>query len=357
MLYVTHGWKDGHFGGRQSYSRTLLKVLKKITKNSLNIYQIDPYKNVALKDKIFSLKTDYLTNEDTKNICKIIKKKKINIVLIDCSSFGYLCKKIKLISNKIKIVIINHHIEFIFYYKLFINGFNLKHLALSFKMYLIEKLSAKYSDQQIYFTNRDEMIAKKFFKPKNTNIFPISIEDKKNIKSCKNINLKKFIPYCLFVGSAHLKPNYYAVKWFVKKVLPFIKTNLIVIGTGYGSLANKIQNKNIFFLGKVKNLKNYYKNSKFIVVPIFYGSGMKTKVAEAFSYGKTVFITKEASIGYEKNFDKCMILCNNSSDFIKNIQNYKKKVKNSSDIKMVFKKNYSHEAMKNNFYKLIKSLK
>ena len=77
MLYVTHGWKDGHFGGRQSYSRTLLKILKKITKNSINIYQIDPYKNVALKDKIFSLKTDYLTNEDAKNICKIIKKKKL----------------------------------------------------------------------------------------------------------------------------------------------------------------------------------------------------------------------------------------------------------------------------------------
>tara|TARA_B100001250_G_C19800714_1_gene790921 strand:- start:1583 stop:2659 length:1077 start_codon:yes stop_codon:yes gene_type:complete len=358
MLFVTHKWKNNHFGGRQSYSRTLLKVLKKIPNTRpLEIYQVNPYKNIKLKDKIFSLKTDYLTSDDVDKICKIIEKKKINIVLIDCSSFGYLCKRIKSISNKIKIITIHHHIEFIFYYKLFLNGYNLKHLILSIKMYFIEKLSSKYSDAQIYFTNRDKLLAKKNFEAKNSNIFPVSIDPKKNINKKSVRSLKKFNPYFLFVGGAHLKPNYYGIKWFIKKVLPFVKTNLIVIGSGYDSLANKVQNKNIFFLGKVENLSIYYKNSQFVITPIFSGSGMKTKVAEAFSYGKTVFGTTESSIGYENNFNLCMISCNNSEDFIKNIKNYKKIVKNSSKIKKVFETNYSYTAMKKNFYKLIKSLK
>tara|TARA_B100001245_G_C22853853_1_gene410474 strand:- start:948 stop:1196 length:249 start_codon:yes stop_codon:yes gene_type:complete len=80
MLLITHKWKNNHFGGRQSYSRTLLKVLKKIPNNLLEIYQINPYKNIKLKDKLFSLKADYLTNKDIENLCGIIEKKKINIV-------------------------------------------------------------------------------------------------------------------------------------------------------------------------------------------------------------------------------------------------------------------------------------
>ena len=96
-----------------------------------------------------------------------------------------------------------------------------------------------------------------------------------------------------------------------------VKDNNADIGFGFdgdGDRCGVIDNDgNEIFSDKIglliaRNLSNSYKNSKFIVVPIFYGSGMKTKVAEAFSYGKTVFITKEASIGYEKNFDKCIIV-------------------------------------------------
>ena len=44
-----------------------------------------------------------------------------------------------------------------------------------------------------------------------------------------------------------------------------------------------------------------------MVAPIFSGSGMKTKVAESSGYGKTVFATSEAIIGYEKFEGKILL--------------------------------------------------
>ena len=51
---------------------------------------------------------------------------------------------------------------------------------------------------------------------------------------------------------------------------------------------------------------------------------MKTKVAEASGFGKMVFGTKEALIGYEEFLNKICVMCNNSREFINNINDYKK---------------------------------
>ena len=95
MLLITHGWKKDHFGGRQQYSRCLIKSLNKNNYKDFKIYNINPYIKQSFFDKFLSLKTDNISDIDILNIIQIIKKKKIKIVIIDCSSFGLLCKKIK----------------------------------------------------------------------------------------------------------------------------------------------------------------------------------------------------------------------------------------------------------------------
>ena len=83
---------------------------------------------------------------------------------------------------------------------------------------------------------------------------------------------------------------------------------------------------------------------------------MKTKIAEAASYGKTVFGTSEAINGYEKFLNKICILCDDEDEFIKKIDIYKKLIDLEENVLEIYHKNYSVEAMNLNFTKLIKSL-
>ena len=354
MLLITHGWKKDHFGGRQQYSKCLIESLNKNKYNDLEIYNINPYIKQNFNDKFFSLKTDYLSNVDISNIMKIIKKNETKIIIIDCSSMGVLCKKIKFFNKNIKIMIIHHHIECSFFVKLFYNSKNIKNLFIAFKMYINEYLSTKYSNKQIFFTKKDLSSAKFLFKSKNPEVLPVAQTAAGNYDNINN-NFKLHKPYMLFVGGAGLLPNSIGILWFIKKVLPKIDLSLVVVGTGYEELVKK-EFKKVNFLGKVNDLSSLYENSEFVIAPIFSGSGMKTKVAQSAGYGKTIFATNEAIIGYEEFEGKIFIKCQNDLEFIDNIKNYKKLINKKEKVIEIFTKNYSIEAMSLNLNKSIKSL-
>ena len=136
---------------------------------------------------------------------------------------------------------------------------------------------------------------------------------------------------------------------------PKIKFPLVVVGSGYEKLIKK-NFKDVIFTGKINDLSKIYKNANLVVAPIFSGSGMKTKIAEAASYGKTVFGTSEAINGYEKFLNKICIVCDDEDNFIKKINNYGELINLEENVLKIYHKNYSIEAMNLNFTKLIKSL-
>lgn len=51
-------------------------------------------------------------------------------------------------------------------------------------------------------------------------------------------------------------------------------------------------------------MAEYIYNADFLIAPIFEGSGMKLKTAEALMYGKTVFGTTEAFEGYDVDYEQ-----------------------------------------------------
>jgi hypothetical protein len=97
-----------------------------------------------------------------------------------------------------------------------------------------------------------------------------------------------------------------------------------------------------------------YKQSEFVIAPIFSGSGMKTKLAEATSYGKTVFATSHALIGYENLSENFAISCNNEKEFLYKIKRYKYIIKDKKKIISMFKKYYSEKSMKIKFLEIKK---
>ena len=55
---------------------------------------------------------------------------------------------------------------------------------------------------------------------------------------------------------------------------------------------------------------------KVVIAPIFDGSGMKTKVAEALMYGKRIIGTREAFSGYEDIAEEVGWVCNTKEEFV-----------------------------------------
>ena len=77
-------------------------------------------------------------------------------------------------------------------------------------------------------------------------------------------------------------------------------------------------------IGTVDDLAPYYYEADCVVIPIFYGDGMKVKTAEAMMYGKRILATKEALEGYVYQGVKGINRCETAIEFIEEISKLKK---------------------------------
>lgn len=73
----------------------------------------------------------------------------------------------------------------------------------------------------------------------------------------------------------------------------------MIVGQGMEALRGEFgASPNISIVGAVDDLAHCYAGACCVVAPIFEGSGMKTKVAEALMFGKRIIGTSEAFSGY-----------------------------------------------------------
>ena len=103
-------------------------------------------------------------------------------------------------------------------------------------------------------------------------------------------------------------------------------------------------------LANVKDLSYYYNRSELVIAPIFLGSGMKVKIAEAIMYNKPVLGTSMAFEGYDLENDS-LILANNSFEFIRQIVEFDPKILVDKPYKLFLEK-YSFNATINQFEKV-----
>ena len=129
---------------------------------------------------------------------------------------------------------------------------------------------------------------------------------------------------------------------------------LKVVGSCCKALSPNTKNENVELLGIVEDIDSLYLDAQLVVVPLFKGSGMKTKTIEAMSYGKSIFGTDECFQGIECNFDKIGGLCNTEKEFIEKINNYSGSNYNEYT-KTLFDECYSNDAVQEKFNNVFNS--
>ena len=102
----------------------------------------------------------------------------------------------------------------------------------------------------------------------------------------------------LFAGSA-FPPNLEGVRWLATKVMPAVAGHLLVVGRDFEAYRAELESERVEVVGTVPDVTPYYAKAHCVASPIFWGSGIKVKTAEAFMQGKIVVGTDEALEGYD----------------------------------------------------------
>jgi glycosyltransferase involved in cell wall biosynthesis len=152
--------------------------------------------------------------------------------------------------------------------------------------------------------------------------------------------------FALFVGGTFYA-NRAGIEWFVREVVPQIELPIYIVGRGFEALKEELEIPGkVVVVGAVDSLADWYRQAFFVIAPIFSGSGMKTKVAEALMYGKKVIGTPEAFSGYDEIVDCVGRVCTNKEEFVTAIRHADEMVREPFDaeLRSIYEKRYSFAA-------------
>jgi glycosyltransferase involved in cell wall biosynthesis len=110
----------------------------------------------------------------------------------------------------------------------------------------------------------------------------------------------------IFVAGFGHPPNTDAAKWFVKEILPEIKSRIedvevYLIGSNPSDEVKALASDRVIVTGYVtdEQLLAHYLSARVAVVPLRYGAGIKNKVIEAMAYGTPLVTTDIGAQGLE----------------------------------------------------------
>lgn len=301
-------------------------ALRGVVQNlSDSFYEVSLSKPTTATEKVFLLLGGFLqgmNSEKEKKIEDIISCRCIDTVLFNTSYYGLSLRKLKKKYPHVRFVCFFHNVEILFIWDFIKESRRLTSLLTLAVTRLNEHLASRFSDAVICLNQRDADQIKNIYHREPDAVAPLSLEDK--FDEAKLHTVPSIVG--AFIGS-NFYANYYGVKWFIENVAPHISTKILIIGKDFEKCKDEFTGEpNIEIIGTVDDLEQYYYSISFIVSPIFLGSGMKTKTAEALMYGKTIFGTTEAFQGYDVDFERVGGLCNTADEFIYKINSFKKSV-------------------------------
>lgn len=351
ILFIGKRFLCDPSGGREMLSSLTFRIVKEIFQDQCYTFEIDSHSKVypepSLMNKIFKSHLDGISPLMINSINEIIDQNNINKVFIDGSNLGFFAKKIKAKFPKIHIFCSFHNVEAKFFFDSLIRKKSLKSAAILLANFLSERKAVLNSDHIIALTKNDSKNLDKIYGKFAHSIVPIALEDK--FKSSFLLNANENVErYILFVGG-NFFANEYGIKWFTKNVSPYIEYKTFIIGSGFENLKSELeQSKNVSVIGRVDSLSEWYINAEYVIAPIFEGSGMKTKVAEAMMYGKKILATSQALIGYEDAHIEAYYVCNTKRDYVELLSKLYSKIpkKFNENLRQLYLKEYSHEASK-----------
>jgi glycosyltransferase involved in cell wall biosynthesis len=308
-------------GGRDMLSVLNRNALSAILGEQLIVFELPHTKPVRLSEILNAFRghLDGLTSLRVDEALELIKRKNLRKVFVDGSNLGGFVARIKRTLPEVEVITFFHNVEFRFFWGALKAVMTTRALAILAANYLAERKATRLSDKRICLSERDSNLLQTIYGRAATHILPIALEDKlPTISAITQIG--EVEPFALFVGG-DFYANRQGISWFMRHVSRRVNIKVYVVGKGMESMRGELSIPGrLEVIGSVDNLAAWYERARFVIAPIFDGSGMKTKVAEALMYGKKVVGTPEAFSGYEDIVVIAGWLCRNAEEFSAGMQ-------------------------------------
>lgn len=281
----------------------------------------------------------------------VLEKSDADVFFFDGTWFG---ENVKFIDNKRKIIVFCHNVEKVFALDRIKKTKKITAIPRFFSDWKNEKIIIDKATGIICLNERDNNLLKRNYNRLADIQLPIMVEDDYRNDLVDNTLIKKI----LFVGS-YFYANIEGIRWFCKKVMPYIDCRLEIIGKGMEMLREELESEKVKVIGTVDSVREYYLNSDLVVLPIFSGGGMKVKTAEAMMYGKRIAATEEALEGYEIPNHCDIMCCKTADDFIltiNSIMQEKSFYKYSKANRETYVKNYSTDAVQRKLNEFVEEI-
>lgn len=356
VLLLTNRLETTPAGGRELLCKLNRDALREIYGERFTVFELvqKSVRGIASIFGAFRGHIDGLTSETITRVLQEIRKNKVTKVFVDGSNFGELVKAAKKQFPEIQIYTFFHNVEVRFFLGALRQYKTPRALAVLLVNYLAESKSVKFSDKIICLTERDSLLLHRIYGRAATHISPMALHDKLPASGAVS-NDNQHEKFALFVGGVFYA-NRAGIAWFVKNVVPRIGIKTCIVGKGFEGLKEELQLEGkVEVVGEVESLADWYLKSYFVVAPIFDGSGMKTKVAEALMFGKNIIGTSEAFSGYEEIADRAGRVCASADDFVAAIEAADTIVKRpfDSELRAAYEAKYSYAAARTRLARIL----
>ncbi len=286
---------------------------------------------------------------DERTIYRIIHASEAKYVFFDGTTIGKLVKK----TAAYKQIVFFHNVEVDYSWNKVKNE-SFVYLPAYLATRLNEKRAVR-ADMIGCLNARDAGIIEKKYKRRPDYYLPVTFKDTFD-DSRARINKHGRL---LFLGS-FFGPNQSGIEWFIENVMTKMPDiELDIVGKGFEVKKTEYERyANIHVIGTVEDPSEYYYSHDIVVMPIFYGAGMKVKTAEAMMYGRIILASDEALEGYEADGTKGIFRCNTASEYIETIRSVLSEERSpwQKDVRKLFLDKYEtsvlHSIMDEMFSKL-----
>ncbi|MES2753381.1 MAG: glycosyltransferase [Pseudomonadota bacterium] len=290
---------------------------------------------------------DGVTPDTIADLIAMIERDHVAFVWLDGSNFGTLAAAIRQRAPSVVILTFFHNVETRFFLGLVRYAPALRALAVLLANYLAERRAVRSSDRLIALSERDSAALARLYGKSATDIAPMAVED---VVPEAHPHAEPLAPDAplIFVGGSFYA-NLAGMRWFAERVAPRIAADAQVIGYGMEVLRAELSKyPNIEVVGPVDHLDVSYRSACAAIAPIFDGSGMKTKVAEALMYGRPIVGTSEAFSGYEAVAGQAGWVCDTAEEFVSAVAIAKATSLTSFDpaLRALYEKFYSPAALR-----------
>ena len=349
IMLVTNELDNSPNGGRAMLCKMNHDMLKQIYGDKCTVLELakTSIRNFTSIINAFRGYIDGLSDFAISKALQEIQSGDIEKVFVDGSNLGEVVLAIKKKFPRVQVYTFFHNVESRFFWGALRQTKTPRAIAVLMVNFLAERKAVQHSDSLICLNERDSQLLNRLYGRRATHVSPMTLRDKLPQGSIlpKIEGREKF---ALFVGGVFYA-NRVGIAWFVKNVAPYINIKTRIVGRGFEKYRADLEiDGKVEVIGEVESMAKWYQDAYFVIAPIFDGSGMKTKVAEALMFGKKVIGTPEAFTGYEDIADRAGRVCRTSEEFVDAIDSADEIVNSSFDLELrqIYEKKYSYAAAK-----------